>query len=165
MQIQQNPTGPKLDLSRDSWSDVFHLRPDDLTTNDDVVHSDEFRGGFRVSTAAAQPGADGGTSPTSATVHMNYDRDRITMSSDGWFAVVDGGKEDPELSQIGPDEGATLSGDEVINVNRDGSLGISAGNLRGLATLTLLKGTGTSVDVTIEAGKLYDDVIVPETER
>lgn len=139
---------PTLDLSGDDWSPVFQLHPREVGTEDDVIDSDQLYSGFRLSTAVTAE-SSGTAYKQSATVHMNHDRDRITMSSDGSYTVTDG-NEPVELEYGG---GAGLSGGEVVNLNEDDSVGISAYGPNCRVTLTLLRSTGTGIDVSIEGGK------------
>ena len=48
---------------------------DSMTSHDDLVHSAQIDGGYRVSTAVTQPDANGVTWNQSATVHANFDQD------------------------------------------------------------------------------------------
>jgi hypothetical protein len=115
-----------------------------MTSHDDLVHSNEIEGGYRVSTAVTAPDANGVTSNRSATVHANWDQDAITMNRDGSFAIFDDGRQ----VQLGKGESATLSGGERVAVNQDGSLNVSADDGRGGTIVTTLRGTGSGVDVT-----------------
>ncbi|MBV8367652.1 MAG: hypothetical protein JO036_01790 [Candidatus Eremiobacteraeota bacterium] len=119
-------------------------RWDSMTSHDDLVHSNQIEGGYRVSTAVTAPDANGVTSNKSATVHANWDQDAITMNRDGSYAIFDGGRQ----LQLGKGESATLSGGEQVTVNQDGSLNVNAADGRGGTIATTLRGTGGGVDVT-----------------
>ena len=99
-------------------SHAVDVRWDSMTSHDDLVHSNQIDGGYRVSTAVTPPGANGITSNQSATVHTNFDQDSVTMNRDGSFAIFDDGQQ----VQLGKGESADLSGGETVTANQDGSL-------------------------------------------
>jgi hypothetical protein len=126
------------------------VRWDSMTSHDDLVHSNQIEGGYRVSTTVTPPGANGVTSNQSATVHTNFDQDSVTMNRDGSFAVYDDGQQ----VQLGKGESADLSGGETVTVNQDGSLAVNASNGNGGTIATTLRGTGAGVDVTTHAHEI-----------
>ena len=89
-----------------------------MASENDLVHSTQIDGGYRVSTAVTQAGANGVTSNQSATVHANFDQDAVTMNRDGAFGIYDNGHE----VRLGKGESAVLSGGETVSENQDGSL-------------------------------------------
>src|SRR5437660_462867 len=121
-----------------------------MTSHDDLVHSNQIEGGYRVSTAVTAPDPNGVTSNDSATVHTNFDQDAITMHRDGSFAVFDDG----DQVELGRGESATLSGGETVTANQDGSLTVNARGAHGGTIATTLRGTGGGVDVTTHAHEL-----------
>lgn len=135
--------------SRDGTHAV-DVRWDSMTSHDDLVHSNQIEGGYRVSTAVTAPGANGITSNQSATVHTNFDQDSVTMNRDGSFSVFDDGRQ----VQLGKGESADLSGGETVTANQDGSLSINASNGTGGTIATTLRSTGAGVDVTTHAHEI-----------
>jgi hypothetical protein len=123
---------------------------DSMTSQNDLVHSTQIDGGYRVSTAVTQPGANGVTWNQSATVHANFDQDAVTMNRDGSFAIFDNGSE----VRLGKGESATLSGGETVSENQDGSLLVSARSATGGTIATTLRSNGQGVDVTTHAHEL-----------
>ena len=123
---------------------------DSMTSQNDLVHSTQIDGGYRVSTAVTQPGANGVTWNQSATVHANFDQDAVTMNRDGSFAVFDNGSE----VRLGKGESATLSGGETVSENQDGSLLVSARSATRGTIATTLRSTGQGVDVTTHAHEI-----------
>lgn len=123
---------------------------DSMSSQNDLVHSTQIDGGYRVSTAVTQPGANGVTWNQSATVHANFDQDAITMNRDGSFAVFDNGNE----VRLGKGESAVLSGGETVSENQDGSLLVSARDATGGTIATTLRSTGQGVDVTTHAHEI-----------
>ncbi|HWT07479.1 MAG TPA: hypothetical protein VN224_17060 [Xanthomonadales bacterium] len=120
---------------------------DSMTSQNDLVHSTQIDGGYRVSTAVTQAGANGVTSNQSATVHANFDQDAVTMNRDGSFAIYDNGAE----VRLGKGESAVLSGGETVSENQDGSLVVGARSATGGTIATTLRANGAGVDVTTHA--------------
>jgi hypothetical protein len=120
---------------------------DSMASQNDLVHSSQIDGGYRVSTAVTPAGANGVTSNQSATVHANFDQDAVTMNRDGSFAVYDNGAE----VRLGKGESAVLSGGETVSENQDGSLVVGARSAVGGTIATTLRATGAGVDVTTHA--------------
>ncbi|HEY0613243.1 MAG TPA: hypothetical protein VGC96_01325 [Candidatus Elarobacter sp.] len=123
---------------------------DSMSSHDDLVHSNQIAGGYRVSTTVTAPDANGVTLNQSATVHTNYGQDAITMNRDGSFAIYDDGA----AVALGRGESATLSGGEQVSANQDGSLTVNARNRGGGTIATTLRSTGGGVDVTTHARDL-----------
>jgi hypothetical protein len=122
---------------------------DDMYSHDDLLHTDQIDGGYRVSTAVTQPDANGVTYNRSASVHANFGADDVTMERDGSYRIFDDG----HALALGKGESATLSGGERVDVNADGSVTVNAAN--GAATIaTTLRSTGNGVDVTTHAHDL-----------
>jgi hypothetical protein len=123
---------------------------DSMSSQDDLVHSTQIDGGYRVSTVVTQPGANGVTWNGSATVHANFDQDAVIMNHDGSFAIYDNGAE----VRLGKGESAELSGGEMVSENQDGSLIVSAHSATGGTIATTLRANGAGVDVTTHAHEI-----------
>ncbi|HEY4442344.1 MAG TPA: hypothetical protein VGN14_17930 [Candidatus Elarobacter sp.] len=123
---------------------------DSMTSHDDLVSARGVAGGYRVSTTATQPGANGVTYNDSATVHANADGDSVTMQHDGSFSVVSNG----QAVSLTKGQTVTLGGGESVTENQDGSLLVSASNGRGGSIATTLRSTGNGVDVSTHAHEL-----------
>ncbi|HEY6236853.1 MAG TPA: hypothetical protein VIW69_17260, partial [Candidatus Elarobacter sp.] len=123
---------------------------DSMTSQNDLVHSTQIDGGYRVSTAVTQPGANGVTWNQSASVHANFDQDAVTMNRDGSFGIFDNGSE----VRLGKGESAKLSGGETVSENQDGSLLVSARSATGGTIATTLRSNGQGVDVTTHAHEI-----------
>jgi hypothetical protein len=133
--------------TREGGSGAIDAHWDSMTSQNDLVHSSQIDGGYRVSTAVTQAGANGVTSNQSATVHANFDQDAVTMNRDGSFAVYDNGAE----VRLGKGESAVLSGGETVSENQDGSLVVGARTAAGGTIATTLRANGAGVDVTTHA--------------
>ncbi len=136
--------------TREGPGGALDLHWDSMTSQNDLVHSTQIDGGYRVSTAVTQPGANGVTSNQSVTVHANFDQDAVTMNRDGSFAIYDNGAE----VRIGKGESAVLSGGEAVSENQDGSLVVGARSATGGTIATTLRANGAGVDVTTHAHEI-----------
>ncbi|HEX3548753.1 MAG TPA: hypothetical protein VHT53_00145 [Candidatus Elarobacter sp.] len=122
---------------------AVNARWDSMTAHDDLVHTDQVEGGYRVSTTVTQPDANGVTYNQSASVHANFGQDDVTLNRDGSYQIFSDGR----ALALGKGESATLSGGERVDVAQDGSISVLAAN--GSATVaTTLRSTGAGVDVT-----------------
>ena len=126
------------------------VRWDSMEAHDDLVHSNAIAGGYRVSTAVTQPGANGVTFNNSATVHTNFDQDSVTMQRDGAFSISDAGND----VKLAVGQSITLSGGETVIRNPDGSLTVGAQSADGGTIATTLRATGQGVDVTTHAHEI-----------
>ena len=125
-------------------------RFDSMSGHGDLVSARSVAGGYRVSTAVTQPGANGVTFNDSATVHANGGADAIAMQRDGTFSVISGGS----AVTLTKGQSEVLAGGETVTENQDGALAVSAGNGRGGTIATTLRATGQGVDVTTHAHDL-----------
>ncbi len=123
---------------------------DSMSSQNDLVHSTQIDGGYRVSTTVTQPGTNGASWNQSATVHANFDQDAVTLNRDGSFAIFDNGSE----VRLGKGESAVLSGGETVSENQDGSLIVSARSATGGTIATTLRVNGNGVDVTTHAHEI-----------
>ena len=133
--------------TREGGTGAVDAHWDSMTSENDLVHSTQIDGGYRVSTTVTQPGANGVTTNQSATVQANFGQDAVTMNRDGSFAIYDNGAE----VQLGKGESAVLSGGETVSENQDGSLVVGARSARGGTIATTLRANGAGVDVTTHA--------------
>jgi hypothetical protein len=133
--------------TREAGAGAVDAHWDSMTSQNDLVHSTQIDGGYRVSTTVTQPGANGVTTNQSATVQANFGQDAVTMNRDGSFAIYDNGAE----VQLGKGESAVLSGGETVSENQDGSLVVGARSARGGTIATTLRANGAGVDVTTHA--------------
>ena len=136
--------------TREGGGAALDVHWDSMASQNDLVHSTQIDGGYRVSTAVTQPGADGVTSNQSATVHANFDQDAVTLNRDGSFGIYDNGQE----VRLSKGESAVLSGGETVSENQDGSLLVSARSATGGTIATTLRATGAGVDVTTHAHEI-----------
>jgi hypothetical protein len=118
---------------------------DSMTGHDNLISSQDFNGGYRVSTAVTQPNANGITLNQSATVHTNNNQNSVTMKNDGSVAISNNGRP----VTLAPGQSTTLSAGEQVTRNTNGSLTVSEENANGGFISTTMQTNGSGgVDVT-----------------
>ena len=116
---------------------------DSMSSHDDLLSSQDFNGGYRLSTAVTAPNANGITLNQSATVHANNNLDNITLRNDGSFSITSDGNN----VSLATGQSATLEGGETVTSNADGSLTVLDQNLYGGSIATTMSAKGGGVDV------------------
>ncbi|HVN69244.1 MAG TPA: hypothetical protein VMU38_06325 [Candidatus Binatia bacterium] len=139
----QNASGssdgdPHLSFNGQKWNN--------MSSQPDLLDSDSFAGGFRLSTQVTQPNGKGVTWNQSATVALNNGATTVTMNNDGAASITSYGRQISiargQTVQLGDGASATL--------DQNGSLVVTAQNGSGgriEATLNP-QGKGVNVDVT-----------------
>jgi hypothetical protein len=117
---------------------------DDMNARPDLLASDSFAGGYRVSTTDTAPQANGVTYNSSATVSTDYGATKITMEANGSYQVTERGQ-NVTLAQ---GQAVPLDGTETVTLGADGSLAIADANASGGSITTTLASNGDGgVDV------------------
>ncbi len=119
-------------------------RFDSMTSHDNLLSSQDFDGGYRVSTTVSAANDKGVTTNAAATVHANSGMDTVTMNEDGSYAIASGGNS----VSIDPGQTIALEGGESVTRNTDGSLTVADRNTYGGTISTTLAAKGGGVDVT-----------------
>jgi hypothetical protein len=122
-------------------------RYDNMTSQRDLLSTNDFGNAFRVSTTASQPNANGVTYNASASASMNFGRDRVTMGAGGAVSVINDGTP----VNLAAGQSVTLSGGAVVSENANGSVSIAQQNGNGEALTTTFAYNGAGVDVTANA--------------
>jgi hypothetical protein len=136
-------TGSTSDANGNAQSVNNHF--DSMTAHDNLISSQDFSGGYRVSTAVTQPNANGVTLNQSATVHTNDNQNTVTMNNDGSFAITQNGQN----ISLSPGQSTTLSAGEQVTRNANGSLTVAEQNDGGGTISTTMQTNGSGgVDVT-----------------
>lgn len=121
---------------------------DDMNAHADLLDSDSFAGGYRVSTMATAPSANGITYNGSATVATNGGNTRVSLDAKGNATLLEGGR------SVNIADGRTLdlgNGESVARA-QDGSLAITDRNRNGGSITTTLRENGNGgVDVNATA--------------
>ena len=111
---------------------------DSMSSHANLLSSDSFAGGYRVSTQATQPNAKGITYNQSATITTDSGAASVTMQKDGSYSVTENGQ-NVSLTQ---GTAASLGNGETVTLNADGSLTVDDTNNQGGSIATTLKSNG-----------------------
>lgn len=124
---------------------------DNMQSHGDLLSSNSFAGGYRVSTTATQPNQKGITYNSSATITTNRGGTSVTMNADGSYAVTANGQ-NVALQQGSP---LSLGNGETVTLGTDGSLTVNDQNTQGGSLSTVLKSNGAGgVDVNSSASNV-----------
>ncbi len=117
-----------------------------MASQPDLLNSDSFNGGFRISTQVTPPNGKGVTWNQSATVSLNNGATKVSMNDNGQASITSFGQ------PVSISRGQTLQlGDgESVTYQQNGSLRVVAQNGDGGRIDTTLnpQGKGVNVDVT-----------------
>lgn len=123
---------------------------DSMTSHSDLLDSDSFGGGYQISTAVTQPGANGVTYNQQASVSTDFGQTQVTLDNSGNATISENGMtyalSDGQSVQLGNGETATRSG--------DGSLVIQDTTGTGGSITTTLSENGHGVDVNTQASNV-----------
>jgi hypothetical protein len=139
----QNASGasdgdPHLSFNNARWNN--------MSSQPDLLNSDSFAGGFRISTQVTPPNANGVTWNQSATVALNNGTTTISMNDNGQASITSYGQ---SLS-ISRGQTLQLGNGDSVTYEENGSLRVSAQNGAGgnIETTLAPEGKGVNVDVT-----------------
>jgi hypothetical protein len=121
---------------------------DDMNAHHDLLSSDSFAGGYRISTTATTPNANGVTYNASATIATDGGATAVTMNANGSYSVTENGQ------NVTLQQGTAVPVDatESVTLNADGSLTVADANATGGTLTTTLKSNGDGgVDVNARA--------------
>jgi hypothetical protein len=124
---------------------------DDVHAHGDLLSSDSFGGGYRVSTQTSPPNQKGVTLNGSAAVTTQGGNAAVTLDAGGDVSVVAGGR------SVALQPGATLAlgGGESVTRNADGSVTVTGAAANGGSLETTLRANGSGgVDVTAHASNV-----------
>lgn len=121
---------------------------DDMGSHADLLDSDSFAGGYRVSTTATSPNANGVTYNGSASVATNGGNTRVSLDANGNATLLENGRS----INIADGRNIDLGNGESVVRAQDGSLTITDRNRHGGSIATTLRGNGSGgVDVNAAA--------------
>ena len=138
---------PHLRFNGTTESGAQNARFDSMTSHRDLLESDSFTGGYRVSTQTTQPQANGVTYNKRATVTTNFGNTKIFLDNDGTAGVLNNG----EFTQLQNGRSLNLGNGEVATRNQNGTLTIVQTNSQGGSITTIMTQNGEGVDVTAQA--------------
>lgn len=126
---------------------TINNRWDDMHSHGQLLSSDSFRGGYRLSTHTSQPNANGVTMNSSATVTTDNGKTSVTMNADGTSSVTRHGQSVTLQTGVS----TSLGNGESVTLNRDGSLSVQMQNQNGGTIVTTLRANNGGVDVSDQA--------------
>lgn len=138
-QYFQSATGasvgdPHLSFNGNTW--------DNMASQPDLLRSNSFPGGYRVSTQTTAPGQNGVTYNERATITSNYAMTRVSLDKNGNTSIVQNGQE----VQIAQGQTLQLGAGETVSRTPQG-LQMTAQNDSGGTLTTTLTADGTEVNV------------------
>ena len=140
----QNATGssdgdPHLSFNGRTWNN--------MTSQPDLLNSNSFAGGFRISTQVTSPNDKGVTWNQSATVALNNGATTISMTNNGQASITSYG----ESVSIARGQTLQLGNGESVTYEQNGSLQVTAQNGYGGSIETTLTPEGKGVNVDVSA--------------
>ncbi len=121
---------------------------DNMHSHADLLDSNSFAGGYRVSTQVTPPNAQGVTMNQSASIATASGNTLVSLNASGQYQITSYGNN----VTLQPGQTAQLGGGESVTLNGDGSLTVSDTNASGGQISTTLKTNGNGgVDVNAQA--------------
>jgi len=117
---------------------------DSMISHTDLMHSNDFTGGYQVSTTVGDANPNGVTTNDSARISLNNGNDTIGMAKDGSIQI----SSDGQAYTLANGQSMQLDGGETVTRNQDGSLTVSEQSASGGSFATTLKSWNGGVDVT-----------------
>jgi hypothetical protein len=133
---------PHLSFNGSTW--------DNMQSQPNLLSSDSFPGGYRVSTQATPPNANGVTYNQSATITSNYGMTSVTLDKSGNATILQNGTSIP----IQSGQTIDLGNGETVTRNQNGSLQIANVNGFGGTITTTLSLNANGVDVNSSASNV-----------
>lgn len=121
-------------------------RWNNMTSQPDLLNSDSFAGGYRISTQVTPANAKGVAWNQSATIALDNGATTVTMNNDGQASITSNGRS----VSIGRGETLNLGNGDSVTCEENGSLRVTAQNGNGgrIETTLSAEGKGVNVDVT-----------------
>ena len=133
---------PHLSFNGSTWND--------MQSQHDLLDSNSFWGGYRVSTQTTAPNAQGVTYNQSATVRTNFGGTSVTLDNAGNATITQNGAS----FALNPGSTFDLGNGEVATRNTDGSVSVTQTNRQGGEITTTLRDNGQGVDVNSTASNV-----------
>lgn len=125
---------PHLSFNNNHW--------DSMASQPNLLDSNSFPGGLRISTQATQPGPNGVTYNENATITSDFGNTRVSLDKSGALSIVRNGEALPI------DAGQTLDlGNGETMLRTTSGVRVTSNDGRGGQITTVLNATGSGVDV------------------
>jgi hypothetical protein len=124
---------------------------DSMSSHRDLLDSNSFNGGYRVSTQATQPNSQGVTLNQRGTVTTASGNTTVTLNANGQYSVASYG----QSISLQQGQSVSLGNGESVTLNADNSLTVSDTNTQGGSITTTLATNGSGgVDVKTHANEV-----------
>lgn len=120
---------------------------DSMASHQDLLDSNSFSGGYRVSTTATAPNSSGVTYNQSATVSTRNGHDSVSLDAGGNASVSRNG----QSYSIADGQSMSLGSGETVSRAQNGNLTIDDATNNGGSISTTLSENGHGVDVNVQA--------------
>jgi hypothetical protein len=124
-----------------------HSHFDNMRGESDLLHSNSFDGGYRISTMTTQPNANGATYNEEAAVTTGYGGTTVSLERNGMANV----RQDGSAFTLADGESLDLGDGESVRRDANGSVYITDTNGNGGSISTVLSENGNGVDVNVQA--------------
>lgn len=133
---------PHLSFNGSTWNN--------MQSQGDLLNSNSFWGGYRVSTQTTPPNAQGVTYNQSATIHTNFGGTTVTLDNAGNATIEQNGNS----FAFAPGSTYDLGHGETATRNDDGSVSVTQLNGQGGQITTTMRHNGQGVDVNCSANNV-----------
>jgi hypothetical protein len=130
---------PHLSFNGERW--------DNMKSHPDLLHSDSFAGGYRVSTQVTPQNGKGATWNQSASVTLDGGATSVSLDNKGDAQIT----RDGQSLSIARGQTLQLGNGESVTCEQNGALRVTAENGRGGSITTTLSAQGRGVDVDVTA--------------
>lgn len=120
---------------------------DSMTDHADLLDSDSFAGGYRLSTGVTQPGQNSVTFNDNATITTQDGQTAVRLDRSGKATYALGG----QSYELANGQTVDLGSGETVTRASDGTVTVTDDNGQGGRITTTLRDTGTGVDVSASA--------------
>lgn len=132
---------------------------DSMTDHPDLLESDSFAGGYQISTKVTQPGANGVTYNSQATVSTGFGGTQISLDNSGNATITQSG----QTIALADGQSIALGNGETVTRSANGSVIVRDDNGLGGTITTTLSENGKGVDVSVQSSNvdLGGDLLAP----
>jgi len=123
---------------------------DSMNAHSDLLDSDSFGGGYRLSTMTTAPNSQGLSWNRKAVVTTDDGATKVSLENDGDARVMQNGN----MTQLQAGQNLNLGNGESVSYNADGSLVVNDMTAAGGTIATTLRKNGQGVDVSMKASNV-----------
>lgn len=124
-----------------------HARFDSMQSQNDLLDSDSFTGGYRVATTVTPPNAQGVTYNQSAVVTTDFGGTAVSLDASGAARIL----EDGSSTALSDGASIDLGNGELVSRGTDGAVSVTDYSASGGSISTTMRDNGPGVDVAVQA--------------